>query len=167
MFIYLLRHAIAVTRGDGNYPNDDRPLTREGREKMERASEGIRRIIDAPLDVILTSPLIRARDTALIAAEAMGCREKVELCPELEPGAEFRKVIEAIARHASAESVMLVGHAPDLNVLASALLGSQTAIVELKKGALCLVEIASLAGRMDGKLLWLLQPKQLRQLAKQ
>jgi phosphohistidine phosphatase len=167
MFIYLLRHAVAVDRSDANLPNDDRPLTKDGREKMRKAAQGMSRLITEPVDVILTSPLSRAHDTALIAAEAMGCEDKVEVCPELSPGSSYPKLIAALSNHQHHAHVMLVGHAPDLNYIASALLGSASPIVELKKGALCCVEIASLTGRMEGKLLWLMQPKQLRQLAKE
>lgn len=167
MFIYLLRHAVAVDRADASLPNDDRPLTKDGRDKMEKAAQGIKRLLVDPMDLILTSPLARASDTARIAARALGCEDKVTVCPELAPGTPFEQLRDAMARHKDAEHIMLVGHAPDLNYTASALLGSQAAIVDLKKGALCCIETASLHSPQPGTLIWLLQPKQLRQLARQ
>jgi phosphohistidine phosphatase len=166
MFIYLLRHAVAVDRDGGEYPNDDRPLTKDGREKMVKAAQGIRRMLDEPVDAVLTSPLVRARDTARIAADALGCADRVTICAELSPGTPYEKLLTALSHYKEREQLVLVGHAPDLNFIASAMLGSRTAIVDLKKGGLCCIELPSLDGAKPGTLQWLLQPKQLRQLAK-
>lgn len=166
MYIYLLRHAVAVNRADVTMPNDDRPLTKDGREKMEKAAQGIVRLMASVPEVILTSPLSRARDTAMIAAEAMKCVDHVVICQELSPGNSIETLLEALGKHAHREQIMLVGHAPDLNFTASTLLGSEIPIIELKKGGLCCIEITSLTGKRQGTLQWLLQPKQLRQLAK-
>ncbi|HLP17395.1 MAG TPA: histidine phosphatase family protein [Bacteroidota bacterium] len=165
MFIYLLRHAVAVDRRDEQQPNDDRPLTKDGIEKMKKAAQGMKRLLADPIDVVLTSPLVRARDTARIAAEALGCEDRITVCTELAPGTPFETLREALTNYQRADKLMLVGHSPDLNFAASGFLGSASSIVEMKKGSVCCIEIASLAGRMEGRMHWLLQPKQLRQLA--
>ena len=154
MELYLLRHAIAVERGTPGYPNDDRPLTEDGTAKMVRAAKGIAQVIGPP-DLILTSPLIRARDTALIAAKALGSEDRVELCDLLRP-----------AKYKRFKKILLAGHEPDLGVLASTLIGASRPVIEFKKGALCAIQLTSLPPREPGKLLWHLTPKQLRGLVK-
>jgi len=144
----------------------DRPLTKDGRKKMTNAANGIVRLLPAPIDVILTSPHARAKETAHITADAMGVKNKVRICPELSPGTPVPKLLRALAKYKTREHIMLVGHSPDLNAVASALLGTDALSVTLKKGSLCCIEKTSLSGRAKGTLVWLLQPKQLRQLAK-
>jgi phosphohistidine phosphatase len=164
MIVYILRHAIAVQRGTAGYPNDDRPLTDDGKDKMEKAAKGIAEIVD-DVDAILTSPLIRAHDTARIAARALGAEQKIEVCKELLPGGSLKGLLAFLSKFKALNSIMLVGHEPDLGYVASALLGSEKPVVEFKKGALCAVEVSTLPPRSSGKLIWHLQPKHLRSLA--
>jgi phosphohistidine phosphatase len=163
VFIYILRHGIAVQRGTAGYPNDDRPLTDDGKEKMRKGARGIAAIIGS-VDVILTSPLIRAHDTAKIAADALGADHKIEVCKELLPGSSAKKLMIYLAKYKNLDHIMIVGHEPDLGFLASALLGSEQSIIEFKKGALCCIEVSSIPPRGAGTLHWHLQPKQLREL---
>ena len=163
MFIYFLRHGIAVQRGAAGYPNDDRPLTDEGREKMRKGARGIATLVST-IDIILTSPLIRAHDTAKIAAEALGADHKVEVCKELLPGSSAKKLILYLAKYKNLDHVMIVGHEPDLGFLASALLGSGQSVIDFKKGAMCCIEVSGLPPHGTGTLHWHLQPKQLREL---
>ena len=97
MEIYILRHAIAVPRGTEEYPNDDRPLTETGIQKMKVAAKGIAEVI-RDVDLILTSPLARAHDTAKIAAKALRYKHKIELCKELLPGTSLNSVLEYLDR---------------------------------------------------------------------
>jgi len=163
VYLYILRHAIAVQRGSSGYPNDDRPLTEDGKDKMRKAARGIANVIEK-IDVILTSPLIRAHDTAKIAAEAMGADHKIEVCRELLPGSSAKKLLLYLAKYKNLDHIMIVGHEPDLGYLASAVLGSEHPLIEFKKGALCCIEVSSLPPKGPGTLLWHLQPKQLRDL---
>jgi phosphohistidine phosphatase len=163
VFVYILRHAIAVQRGAAAFPNDDRPLTEDGQEKMRKAAKGIARLIDK-LDVVLTSPLIRASDTAKIVAQELGAEHKIEVCKELLPGASAKKLLLYLAKYKNLDTIMVVGHEPDLGYLASALLGSDQAVIEFKKGALCCIEVSTLPPKGAGTLLWHMPPKQLRDL---
>ena len=163
MFIYFLRHGIAVQRGTAGYPNDDRPLTDEGKEKMRKGARGIAALLDK-IDIILTSPLIRAHDTAKIAAEALAADHKVEVCKELLPGSSAKKLILYLAKYKSLDHIMIVGHEPDLGFLASALLGSEDSVIEFKKGAMCCIEVSGMPPHAAGTLHWHLQPKQLREI---
>jgi len=164
MIVYIVRHAVAVARGTVGYPNDDRPLTEDGKDKMSKAAKGIANLVE-DVDLILTSTLSRAHDTADIVARALGIEERVELCKELTPGSSLKNLLSYLARYKELSSIMVVGHQPDLGYLASALLGSSDSIIEFKKGATCAIEISGLPLKGNGTLLWHLQPKQLRALA--
>jgi len=164
MLIYLLRHGIAAPRGVKPYPNDDRPLTEEGIEKMSKGARGILRVVD-DVDVVLTSPLVRAAETARIVAKALHGESKLQVCNELAPGSSLQNLLTYLAKYKKLRSVLIVGHEPDLSYFASALLGKKTAIIEFKKGSLCCIEMTTIPSRRDGTLLWHLTSKQLRLMA--
>lgn len=163
MEIYILRHAIAVHRGTAGYPDDDRPLTEEGIGKMTRAAKGIAEII-SDFDAILTSPLIRAYETAKITAKALDREDKIEICKQLLPGGSIKNLFSHLAKYKDRERILLVGHEPDLGYIASALIGSETSVIEFKKGSLCRIDVSDSPLKNPGKLIWHLTPKQLRQL---
>jgi len=165
MLIYILRHGIAAPRGVKPYPNDDRPLTEEGIEKISKAAKGIIRVVD-DVDVILTSPLVRAAATAKIVAEALNIESKLQVCHELAPGSSLKNLLTYLAKYKKLRSIMIVGHEPDLSYFASSLLGEKTSIIEFKKGSLCCIEVATIPSRREGTLLWHLTSKQLRLMAK-
>jgi phosphohistidine phosphatase len=158
--VYLLRHAIAVERGSAVYPNDDRPLTDEGIKKMKTVAKGISCIVDS-FEVILTSPLKRAFQTAQITASAVGCAKNIRVVDDLLPGATPEKIFRLIAEYKSRGRVLLVGHEPDLGFFASYLLGAKESVVEFKKGALCRIDVSFVKGRGQGVLVGLFQPKHL------
>jgi phosphohistidine phosphatase len=163
--IYILRHAPAVKRGTDGYPNDDRPLTKQGFRKMKLAAAGIGAAVRG-VDVVLTSPLIRAADTAGIAAKALGYKRKIVVCNELLPEASPAELLQFLTKFKQGAKVLLVGHQPGLGLIASALVGSSTPVIDFKKGSLCRIDVAGLPLKEPGKLIWLLAPRQLRTLTK-
>ena len=165
MELYLLRHAIAVPRGTEEYPNDDRPLTKVGIQKMKRAARGIARLI-GKVDAVISSPLIRALDTARIAGKALGHRKKIVASNALLPSSPASSIYDDLKKFKPQAKVLLVGHEPDLGLLASTLIGCEKPVVELKKGGLCCITFSEVPLGSDGKLSWLLTPKQLRAFAK-
>jgi phosphohistidine phosphatase len=171
--LYLMRHGIAADLGEGGVLKDaDRPLTLEGRARMKQAADGVRKL-DLKFNVILTSPYLRARQTAEVVAEVLDLQHKVKILDSLAPGRAF---IEGEGKHAEIflelgayqfDRALLVGHMPDLSELASFLLtGNRNLNIEFRKGSLCALEIASLPPRGPGLLRWLMTPKQLRLLGK-
>jgi phosphohistidine phosphatase len=161
MILYIVRHAIAE---DLKTNDESRELTREGIEKMKKAAAGLR-ALDAVPEVMLTSPLVRARQTAEILVNAFqgkpGCRQ----VPALAPAGDRAEVYREILRHGQAASVMLVGHQPSLGEIAGEIaFGSPAAALELKKGGACAIEIERLTARPRGSLLWLATPALLRKL---
>lgn len=160
--LYFLRHAIAVERGSPGFAHDaDRPLTPEGTRKMRRIARELRHR-GVAFDVLLSSPFVRARETAEIVAREFECPKKLEFCEFLAAGGDSAALIRLLnARHAGADSVMLVGHEPDLSRLISRLLlGHPRLPLELKKGGL--VRLAVAPRLRHGKcatLEWLLAPR--------
>src|SRR4030095_1845564 len=160
MQIYILRHAIAVPRGTPGYPNDDRPLTEEGIAKMTEGAKGIN-LVCGSFDVIISSPLIRALDTAKITAEATGYNKKILTTEYIFPGSPQRNVFKLLSEYTHDQKIMRVGHEPHLGFLASRLIGIDESVIEFKKGAVCRIDADDIPDP-PGRLIYLLQPKELR-----
>jgi phosphohistidine phosphatase len=167
MNLYILRHAIAVEHGTPGYENDAaRPLTPEGERKLGRIAKAMRRL-DLDLDLILTSPYVRARQTAEAVAEVLKLQKKIEFTDSLTPGGDSRALIEQIQRYQpAAENIVLVGHEPYLSGLISLLMAGQEGFgVVLKKGGLCKLVVDHLKHGRCAELAWLLTPKQMELMA--
>jgi len=163
MDLYILRHGIAVEPGTPGYENDaDRPLTPEGQRKLRQIADAME-ALELSFDRILSSPYLRARQTAEIVAEALEARQKLELSDTLTPGGSIKRLVELLNRlEPSPESVLLVGHEPYLSGLISLLVsGKETFAVVMKKGGLCKLTIESLKPGRCAALQWLLTPKQM------
>lgn len=164
MELYILRHGIAVQRGTPGYPDDDRPLTEEGIEKMKAAAKGIARIADG-FDVIISSPLVRALDTAKITAKAVNYKDEIVITELLIPGASMKSLFNFIQGFRK-EKILIVGHEPQLGFISSKLIGSEDSVIVFRKGGLCRIDISNLTTGPKGVLVWNLTPKQLRLIAK-
>jgi phosphohistidine phosphatase len=160
--IYLVRHAIAEERGD-RWPDDDlRPLTEEGIEKFSAAARGFVQF-ETPPDRILTSPLVRARQTAELLAAAIKPHPPVVELEEMSPGHSPAAVLTQVRKLGDWERLALVGHEPDLGYLAAHLVSANHPL-PFKKGGMCRIDIVW--GRpLQGTMVWFLPPKALRQLA--
>lgn len=158
MRLLLIRHAAAVPGGTPGVADEDRPLTPRGRARFERAARGLARIADRP-DVLLTSPLPRARATAEIAARAFG---RVE--PVVEPALVHgpAAIVAALARQPVEATIAIVGHEPTLgSLLAQLLEGADGTRFAFKKGGAALVALPE-GPRAPGRLVWLVRPRILR-----
>src|SRR5215208_5534472 len=112
--LYLVRHAIAAERGP-NYPDDrERPLTSEGVARFKQAVEGLKEV-DVKLELIVTSPLVRATHTAELLAAGIGGKPRMEQLEALAPGGRMAQVLEAISKYSKRlHNIAMVGHEPDL-----------------------------------------------------
>lgn len=157
--LYLVRHGIAEERGPA-WPDDTlRPLTERGQKRFARAAAGFVRLEDAP-DLILTSPLVRARQTAeLLSLAADGV--SVERMDALSPDGPAAAILAKL-RRTGAERVALVGHEPDLGHLAAILLGASRPL-PFKKGGICRIDV-EWRREAKGTLVWFLSPAALRRL---
>jgi phosphohistidine phosphatase len=164
--LYIVRHAIAVERGDPAYPwDDDRPLTPEGIHKFRLAARGLEKLEVRP-ERILASPLLRARQTAEILRDAVQPHLDIEYTPRLKPDADFSEALGAVAV-LGAKSIAVVGHEPHLSGFASYLLcgPSHSASLVFRKGAAALIRFPDEPAPGLGFLEWLMQPAALRRIA--
>jgi phosphohistidine phosphatase len=163
MNLYLMRHGIAVASDQPGMESDsERPLTPKGVKRMRQAARGLRRL-GLSFDAILTSPLVRAHQTAEIVAETLGLEDQLEEISELAPERSVDHLMSGLARFNDREHLLLVGHNPLLIRAFSFLIsGKDNLEIELKKGGLCCIEIDRLPPGAPGTLHWFLTPKQLR-----
>ena len=162
--IYLVRHAIAAERGD-DWPDDTkRPLTEQGISKFKEAVGGLKEL-DASIEEIFTSPLVRARQTADLLAAGVSGRPTVKLFDALAPGHPPATVMAQLAKAAKRRCIALVGHEPDLGELAAYLIGARRAL-PFKKGGICRIDVDGGTLRGAGVMRWMLTPKIIRALKK-
>ena len=164
MKLYVLRHGIAFNRTDPQCPPDpDRPLTAKGVRRTRRAARGLRALGATP-SLILTSPYLRAVQTAEIAADELRLAKKqVRSLAALEPAGDPAHVLTQLAKLEGAD-VACVGHSPQLEGLLARALGLDGRVpFALKKAGAACVQLSPAAG--SGRLLWLLEPRCLRALA--
>lgn len=160
--LYLIRHGVAEERGEA-WPDDTkRPLTNEGTAKLRRAARGLDRL-GVVFDIVLASPLVRARQTAEVIAGELDPRANVVIAEALAPGGTFQALMADLEKHNRRARIALVGHEPGLGELAARLVGTRHSI-EFKKGAVCRIDVDQLPPSAPGDLRWLLTPKILRHL---
>jgi phosphohistidine phosphatase len=149
MYLYFLRHGEADWP-DWKKPDDERPLTKNGKKEMREVAAFLKRVKAKP-DLIVTSPLPRASQTAEIAAECLKikCRED----KLLEPGFD-RPALERLLEKYPEESLVIVGHEPDFSEVIAKLTGAS---LKLFKAGIALVELNR--SWRGGRLLWLIPPK--------
>jgi phosphohistidine phosphatase len=166
MNLFLLRHGLAVEPGAAGYSKDaDRPLTPKGERKLRRAAETMK-ALDLSFDLILSSPYLRARQTAAILAKALNAKERLELSGSLAPGVAARNIVECLHRLPMPDNVLLVGHEPGLSQLIALLVAGDSGLsVSMKKGGLCKLSAESLKPGRCATLEWLLTPKQMALMA--
>ena len=162
--LYLVRHAIAEERGP-KFPDDKlRPLTADGARRFATSARGPAKV-GAAIDLVLTSPLVRARETATLLCANLKPKPSLEELDALAPGGRHNAIVEAITRHARRHRrLAIVGHEPDLGELAARLLGARGSL-EFKKGAIALIDLDGATPGGPGTLRWLLPPRVLRGLA--
>ena len=166
MDIYVLRHGLAGVRDRQAYPNDDeRPLTPKGVRRMGRQVRGLNSI-GLSVDAIITSPLVRAVQTAEIVHQRLDNPGELVTSSALAPASNPMVLVGELAReYSSADKVMLVGHEPYLSALISLFAtGDPEPAVRLKKGALCKMRVPEPSYGRCGWIEWLLTPRQMVRL---
>lgn len=162
MELIIVRHAIACERDAHRWPDDhDRPLSARGMARARKVALGLKAVCECPTRV-LSSPLLRARQTAAILAQVAGWPRAVT-CPQLMPGASPRELLALIARGRD-ERLAVMGHEPGLGHLASVCLpgGATTAALSFRKMGAALLQFKGAARAGRGELVWFLPPRLLR-----
>ncbi len=157
--LYLIRHGIAAEPETGQSDNA-RPLTPEGIARLREQAAGLD-ALDACFDVVLTSPLLRARQTADVLVDNMSNRAPVIVAEALAPAGSSQSVVTELGRHGSRSRIALVGHEPGIGDLAAHLLGGH-APIGFKKGAICRIDFSRPPPGGKGSLRWFATPRMLR-----
>jgi len=166
MNLYIIRHAIAVDEGNSHYESDSqRPLTDKGRKKMRQIAKSLRNL-GVEFDVILSSPYVRARETAEILADVFKMKKKIAFSDNLIPMGNPELLITEVNEKYSVDSIALVGHEPHLSGLVG-LLGAENAKIDvtLKKGGVCYLSADDLHHEHRATLEWLLTPGILMEIS--
>ena len=165
MDVILIRHAEAGERDAAQWPDDAlRPITPDGRRKHLAVSRAMRKL-GIEFDFLVTSPLVRARETAEIVAEAWDWDEDPLMDDALGPECSATGVVRLLARFPPDKTVALVGHEPSFSAVAAALIGgSGDARITLKKSGAIGISFDGAAALGRGALSWLWKPGQLKRV---
>src|SRR3974390_1241252 len=159
MQLYIVRHGIAIDREDPQCPPDpERFLTEDGIEKTKQVAKGVANVAAIP-DLMLSSPYVRALQTAELFAKALEYpKEKIRKTDFLLPGAESLQLFRELSRDKDSSVVFVFGHAPHLDDLIATALNSKHHITSLKKAGVALLELKRIVPP-GGELVWLSTPK--------
>jgi len=158
MLLYIVRHAPAGEHGDPRYPNDSlRPLTAKGQRRFGRL---VKRLIEHGLapTLVVTSPLLRCRQTAEVLVARVPAEPKLLERDELAPGAPWEELIAWTNAEGAAE-VAWVGHAPDVDRMTAEMIGSADTNLSFAKGAIAAIRFADKIAVGEGELCWFVKPK--------
>ena len=161
--LFLIRHGVAAERGP-EWPDDSkRPLTPDGLAKLRKAARGLE-AIGITFGQIVSSPLVRTRQTAEVFSQLLKGNPPIVFADALAPAGSSPAVIQEIGKHVRKGCVALVGHEPNLGELAAQLIGARSSL-EFKKGGICRIDFDVLPPKGVGTLRWFLTPKILKHLA--
>jgi phosphohistidine phosphatase len=159
--LFLVRHGLAAERGE-EWPDDSkRPLTSKGMARMREIAAGLREL-DVEIDLVLTSPLVRAKQTAELLVQGLKPSPALVVSSVFAPGVAPARAAEALDFR-KVRTLAVVGHEPDLGQLAAWLIGAK-APLPFKKGGICRIDFPASAAHGAGQLIWLATPKMLRGL---
>lgn len=160
--VYLIRHGIAAERGK-EWPDDSkRPLTPEGLVSLRKEARALNKL-GITFEQIVSSPLVRTRQTADVFSEELKGHPEIVLSDALAPAGTPPAVVTEIVKHVRKARLALVGHEPNLGELAAELIGAR-APLEFKKGGICRIDFDVLPPKGTGRLRWFLTPKMLRKM---
>lgn len=158
--LYLIRHGAAAERGE-DYPDDSkRPLTADGITRLKKEAKALE-ALGVGFDHIITSPLVRTKQTAEVFAEHLQSKPSVSSSDALAPAGTPAAVITELSKHMRKARIALVGHEPNIGELAARLIGARTPL-EFKKGAICRIDFEVFPPKGAGQLRWFAPPRMLR-----
>lgn len=161
--LYLIRHGLAAERGD-EYPDDSkRPLTSDGIAALRKEARALANL-DVTFDQIISSPLVRTKQTAEVFSQLLPGKPPVALSDSLAPAGTPSAVFQELGKHMRQPRIALVGHEPNIGELAARLIGARVPLA-FKKGAICRIDFEVFPPKGTGQLRWFLTPRMLRKLA--
>ena len=160
--LYLIRHGAAAERGD-DYPDDSkRPLTSDGISALKKEAKALVHL-GVDFDHIISSPLVRTKQTAEVFAQALPSKPPVTYSDSLAPAGAPAAVFQELAKHMRKSRIAIVGHEPNMGELAARLIGSRVPL-EFKKGAICRIDFEVFPPKGAGSLRWFMPPRMLRKI---
>jgi phosphohistidine phosphatase len=160
--LYLIRHGLAAERSE-DYPDDSkRPLTSAGITRLRKEAKALT-ALDVDFDLIISSPLVRAKQTADTIATSMPSHPEVTLSDALAPAGTPAALFQELARHMRKGRIALVGHEPNIGELAARLIAARSPLV-FKKGGICRIDFEIFPPKGTGQLRWFVTPKMLRKI---
>lgn len=154
MRVYFFRHGLA-NHDHWTGPDFERPLNEQGEQRTARAA-GVLSDLDLKLGLILTSPLVRARQTAEILRDNLDQVVDLEIDDRLAPGFDIESLQAILRQYAASGNLMVVGHEPDFSEVIGDLIGGADVVV--KKGSLARIDLYS-RHPARGELVWMIPPK--------
>jgi len=160
MKLYMLRHGDAVEAGETKVKDAERPLTPKGIQRTKQLAEALAQM-EVSFDALLSSPLVRARETAEVIARELKFGGKLELTEALAPFGSMENLVRQLTMlRPVPKSILLVGHEPYLSgFIAMLCTGGPGLGLEMKKGALCRLEVTTPVCGKCATLEWLLPPR--------
>lgn len=158
MILYLMRHANAGLRRDNPLLDKKRGLVKEGKDQCMLMAR-VLGAVGAQIDVIVSSPLKRALQTAQFVGTELGYDAKVEISQSLEPGANYATFQDLLAKYQDREGILVVGHNPNLfQFLGKLITGNGGAAIRLRKASIAKVDMEHHPPRLQ----WLIDPRSAR-----
>jgi phosphohistidine phosphatase len=153
MLIYIFRHSDAVNLDNEIGLDGDKYLSITGRSKANEVAKKLK-ILESEFDVILTSPLARAVQSAEITANVLGYKGEIKTAKALAGSNSFQKFIHLIIKHSDAESIAIFGHAPDVSLYTNKLLNRSThdSFISFNKSSVCKIDFD--LDKNESKLVW-------------
>jgi len=165
MDLFILRHAEAGKSIPSRTKDAERPLTAEGKEELEDVARSLSRLKLRP-DLIVSSPLKRCRDTAIVVAKALKQRDHVQIWDELKPEGSKQDLYGKLSKLKPEAIVLCVGHEPYLTQMVNEVMGHQgSPRIILRKSGLARLSIRSFNPKLEGEIRWLLTPRLLRRIS--
>jgi phosphohistidine phosphatase len=159
--LYIVRHAFAGQHGDPHWPDDAlRPLTGKGRRQFRRVVKKLARRGFAP-KLVATSPLTRCRQTADEVCQRISPPPDLVELEALKPGGRLDELV-AWSNERNVDALAWVGHSPDVDQLAAALLGMRGGGIDFAKGAVAAIRFDNAIAPGEGELIWFTSPKILK-----
>lgn len=162
MDLLVLRHGEAG-RGSALPGDSKRALTTEGKQEIADLSNGLKSL-GVKLDVIYTSPLLRAKQTAEIVAKSLKYKGKIEELDSLKPEGSKLEFYSVLSKLKQDSVVLVVGHEPYLSDMIGEAISPSGCRINLKKAGLARIKVISTLPKIKGELRWLLTPKQLKKI---
>jgi len=162
MDLFVLRHGKAEQSSDR--PDGKRALTADGKNEMRKIGKWMRQK-KFRFDIIASSPLTRAYETAEIVARTLGQKERLIVWEELGPGGDLDAISYRASLYGEDAAIILIGHEPMLSMLISRIIsGYDTGSLILAKGGLAKIRNFSFDKRPSGELQWLLTPAHMMEM---